>query len=223
MDAGFCARQRSSLQQMDRPYECEMADPIQGRLCYSRWLLSVGADSSRQRVDLEHHRLPLNGGANVDIHALDRLRVPQASERRESSRTLGEVDAAVASGSKASHYHTRLSCSSSTTFQLTSISASSANWGALVRVLVIIIAVVWYVALGNKHYTSPVDFVEGKKAAVMGLQSSRLDGPKIETDGVREKVEGLLKPSTETDLDPIHLPADVVVVGISNLVRLSLA
>ena len=55
----------------------------------------------------------------------------------------GEVDAAVASGSKASHYHTRLSCSSSTTFQLTSISASSAKWGALVRVLVIIIAVVW--------------------------------------------------------------------------------
>lgn len=52
------------------------------------------------------------------------------------------------------------------------IDLGSANWAPLVWVAVILISVVWYLVWGNRHYTAPVEFVEGRKAAGVGLQSS---------------------------------------------------
>lgn len=52
------------------------------------------------------------------------------------------------------------------------IDTSSANWAPVVWVAVIVISIVFYVFHGRKHYTAPVDFVEGRKAAGVGLQSS---------------------------------------------------
>lgn len=52
------------------------------------------------------------------------------------------------------------------------IDLSTANWAPVVWVGVILISVVFYVAYGRRHYTAPVEFVEGRKAAGVGLQSS---------------------------------------------------
>ena len=52
------------------------------------------------------------------------------------------------------------------------IEAGTANWAPLVWVATIIISVVFYLVYGKKHYTAPVEFVEGRKAAGVGLQSS---------------------------------------------------
>ncbi|KAK5115488.1 hypothetical protein LTR62_001147 [Meristemomyces frigidus] len=53
------------------------------------------------------------------------------------------------------------------------VDTSSANWAPLVWFAVIIVAVVVYVMYGKKHYTAPVDFVEGRKADGVGLQSTQ--------------------------------------------------
>ena len=52
------------------------------------------------------------------------------------------------------------------------VDLSSANWSPLIWVAVIIISVVFYVVHGKRHYTAPVEFVEGRKAAGVGMQSS---------------------------------------------------
>ncbi|KAK4556140.1 hypothetical protein LTR86_006837 [Recurvomyces mirabilis] len=52
------------------------------------------------------------------------------------------------------------------------VDASSANWAPVVWLAVIIIAVIVYITYGKKHYTAPVDFVEGRKMAGVGLQST---------------------------------------------------
>ncbi|KAI7164906.1 GABA permease-like protein [Hortaea werneckii] len=52
------------------------------------------------------------------------------------------------------------------------VDAASANYGPLIWVAVMIIAVVVYVVHGKRHYTAPVQFVEGRKAAGVGFQSS---------------------------------------------------
>lgn len=48
----------------------------------------------------------------------------------------------------------------------------TANWAPLVWVGVIIISVMFYLGYGKKHYTAPVEFVEGKRAEGVALQSS---------------------------------------------------
>lgn len=52
------------------------------------------------------------------------------------------------------------------------IDLSTANWAPLVWVAVILISVVFYMVYGKNHYTAPVEFVEGRKAEGVGLQSS---------------------------------------------------
>ncbi|KAF2717100.1 amino acid transporter [Polychaeton citri CBS 116435] len=52
------------------------------------------------------------------------------------------------------------------------VDLSSANWAPLVWVAVMVIAVVVYIVHGKRHYTAPVIFVEGKRAAGIALQSS---------------------------------------------------
>ncbi|EME81434.1 uncharacterized protein MYCFIDRAFT_38444 [Pseudocercospora fijiensis CIRAD86] len=52
------------------------------------------------------------------------------------------------------------------------IDLSTANWAPLVWVAVILISVVFYVVYGKKHYTAPVEFVEGRKAEGVGLDSA---------------------------------------------------
>ncbi|KAF9077332.1 amino acid/polyamine transporter I [Rhodocollybia butyracea] len=52
------------------------------------------------------------------------------------------------------------------------VDTASANWAPLVWVLVIVLAVIAYVLHGKRHYTAPVEFVEGRKAAGTGLQST---------------------------------------------------
>jgi amino acid transporter len=52
------------------------------------------------------------------------------------------------------------------------ITASSANWAPAVWVGVIVISVLFYVVYGKDTYTAPVEFVEGRKAEGVGLQSS---------------------------------------------------
>lgn len=49
---------------------------------------------------------------------------------------------------------------------------AEANWAPLIWVVVIIFATVMYVAGGRKAYTAPVDFVEGRKAEGVALQST---------------------------------------------------
>lgn len=52
------------------------------------------------------------------------------------------------------------------------IDFSTANWAPLVWVGVMLISVAYYLLYGKRNYTSPVEFVEGRKAAGVGLQSS---------------------------------------------------
>lgn len=52
------------------------------------------------------------------------------------------------------------------------VDAASANWAPLVWVLVMVLAVIAYVLHGQQHYTAPVEFVEGRKAAGTELQST---------------------------------------------------
>ncbi|TKA83694.1 hypothetical protein B0A55_00266 [Friedmanniomyces simplex] len=52
------------------------------------------------------------------------------------------------------------------------VTASTANWAPLVWVLVILVSYIVYVLYGRRNYTAPVEFVEGRKAAGVGLQSS---------------------------------------------------
>ncbi|KAK5135736.1 hypothetical protein LTR08_004722 [Meristemomyces frigidus] len=52
------------------------------------------------------------------------------------------------------------------------VSTADANWAPLVWFAVIIISGVMYVFHGKRHYTAPVEFVEGRKSAGVGLQSS---------------------------------------------------
>ncbi|KAK3074931.1 hypothetical protein LTR53_002242 [Teratosphaeriaceae sp. CCFEE 6253] len=52
------------------------------------------------------------------------------------------------------------------------VDASTANWAPLVWAAVIVVAYFVYAVYGKKHYTAPVEFVEGRKAAGVGLQSS---------------------------------------------------
>ncbi|KAI6812114.1 GABA permease-like protein [Hortaea werneckii] len=52
------------------------------------------------------------------------------------------------------------------------VDAASANYGPLIWVAVMVIAVAVYVVHGKRHYTAPVQFVEGRKAAGIELQSS---------------------------------------------------
>ena len=52
------------------------------------------------------------------------------------------------------------------------VDLETANWAPLVWVGVIIISIAFYVLYGKRHYTAPVDFVEGRKAAGVGLQTS---------------------------------------------------
>lgn len=48
----------------------------------------------------------------------------------------------------------------------------SANWAPLVWVGVIVISVMFYVLYGKRHYTAPVEFVDGKRPEGAALQSS---------------------------------------------------
>lgn len=48
----------------------------------------------------------------------------------------------------------------------------SANWAPLVWVAVMILSAVIYVVYGKRTYTPPVEFVEGRKVAGVGLQTS---------------------------------------------------
>lgn len=52
------------------------------------------------------------------------------------------------------------------------VTTSTANWAPVVWVGVMIAAVFVYVVHGRRHYTAPVEFVEGRKAAGVGLQST---------------------------------------------------
>jgi len=52
------------------------------------------------------------------------------------------------------------------------VTAGTANWAPAVWVTVAVIAVIVYMVHGKRHYTAPVEFVEGRKAAGVGLQSS---------------------------------------------------
>ncbi len=52
------------------------------------------------------------------------------------------------------------------------VNLGSANWAPLVWVGVMALSALFYFVYGNKHYTAPVEFVEGRKAAGVGLQST---------------------------------------------------
>ena len=52
------------------------------------------------------------------------------------------------------------------------VDTGSANWAPVVWVAVMILAVLVYLVHGKRHYTAPVEFVEGRKAAGVGLQST---------------------------------------------------
>jgi choline transport protein len=52
------------------------------------------------------------------------------------------------------------------------VDAASANWAPLIWVGVIIISAIVYIVHGRQKYTPPVNFVEGRKAAGVGLQES---------------------------------------------------
>ncbi|EME42439.1 hypothetical protein DOTSEDRAFT_175502 [Dothistroma septosporum NZE10] len=52
------------------------------------------------------------------------------------------------------------------------VDLSTANWAPLVWAGVIMISVVFYVVYGKRTYTAPVEFVEGRKADGVGLQTS---------------------------------------------------
>lgn len=52
------------------------------------------------------------------------------------------------------------------------VDLKTANWAPLVWVGVILISIAFYLLYGKRHYTAPVDFVKGRKAAGVGLQTS---------------------------------------------------
>jgi choline transport protein len=52
------------------------------------------------------------------------------------------------------------------------IDLSSANWSPLVWLATIIFTIGYYYAYGKDHYTAPVEFVEGHRAAGVALQHS---------------------------------------------------
>ena len=52
------------------------------------------------------------------------------------------------------------------------VNLGSANWAPLVWVAVMVLSAIFYLVYGKRHYTPPVDFVEGRKAAGVGLQST---------------------------------------------------
>nr|OQO31753.1 hypothetical protein B0A51_00655 [Rachicladosporium sp. CCFEE 5018] len=52
------------------------------------------------------------------------------------------------------------------------VGLGDANWSPLIWVAVGIFSFAFYLVYGKKTYTSPVEFVEGRKAAGVGLQSS---------------------------------------------------
>jgi choline transport protein len=52
------------------------------------------------------------------------------------------------------------------------VTTSNANWAPVVWAGVIVISVAWYWGFGKSHYTAPVQFVEGRKVAGTGLQST---------------------------------------------------
>ena len=52
------------------------------------------------------------------------------------------------------------------------VDAADANWAQLVWFAVIVISGVMYMFHGKRHYTAPVEFVEGRKAAGTGVQVS---------------------------------------------------
>ena len=52
------------------------------------------------------------------------------------------------------------------------VDLASANWAPLVWVAVMILSAIIYLVHGKRHYTAPVEFVEGRKAAGVGLQVS---------------------------------------------------
>lgn len=52
------------------------------------------------------------------------------------------------------------------------VNLKSANWAPLVWVGVMILSAGFYFVYGQRYYTSPVEFVEGRKAAGVGLQST---------------------------------------------------
>lgn len=52
------------------------------------------------------------------------------------------------------------------------VTLGTANWAPLVWVAVMTLSAVVYVVHGKRHYTAPVEFVEGRKRAGVGLQTS---------------------------------------------------
>ena len=52
------------------------------------------------------------------------------------------------------------------------VDLASANWAPLVWVAVMILSAVVYFVHGKRHYTAPVEFVEGGKAEGVGLQTT---------------------------------------------------
>ena len=54
----------------------------------------------------------------------------------------------------------------------TPVGTSDANWAPAVWAGVIIVSIVSYFLHGRKHFTAPVMFVEGRKAAGVGIQTT---------------------------------------------------
>ncbi|KAI5363879.1 putative amino acid/polyamine transporter I [Septoria linicola] len=52
------------------------------------------------------------------------------------------------------------------------VDLETANWAPLVWVGVIIASIAFYALYGKKHYTAPVDFVEGRRVCGQGLQTT---------------------------------------------------
>ncbi|KAF2770395.1 amino acid transporter [Teratosphaeria nubilosa] len=52
------------------------------------------------------------------------------------------------------------------------VTTGNANWAPAVWAAVIVISVVYYLGLGTRQYTAPVEFVEGRKVDGVGLQST---------------------------------------------------
>ena len=51
------------------------------------------------------------------------------------------------------------------------VTLDTTNWAPLVWGAVIVFAVAVYILHGRKHYTAPVEFVEGRREAGKGFQS----------------------------------------------------
>jgi choline transport protein len=52
------------------------------------------------------------------------------------------------------------------------VTLTTANWAPVVWAGVIVLSLATYFLYGKRHYTPPVDFVEGRKKAGVGLQST---------------------------------------------------